>query len=127
MLVGEVMRLILLPVSQSSPLLLPPSYLAAFKALSPLLLQSSPPSFAPLHSLIKQQAYFLHGQRARGPCFLSFTLSSLSSPLLSSERLPLSFFHPPSVTTALEKMSFHGRFAAISKMDASLNGQLHWS
>lgn len=32
----------------------------------------------------------------------------------------------PSVTTALEEMSFHGRFAAISKMAALPNGQLPW-
>lgn len=48
-------------------------------------------------------------------------------PHLSSPSLPsFSPSLPLSVTTALEEMSFHGRFAAISKMAALPNGQLPW-
>lgn len=69
--------------------------------------------------------------------FLSLSLTSSTPPLFpaSLHLCPLVFLSllcylslpfPPSVTAALEGMSFHGRFAAISKMAALPNGQLPW-
>lgn len=53
-------------------------------------------------------------------CLFIFPPSLSSS--ASSHSLTSSLFL--SVTTTLEEMSFHGRFAAISKMAALPNGQL---
>lgn len=144
------MGLILLPLSQSSlkslcffsPFLsLPPParpLCLPLKHFSLPLLPSFPLSFPPwwCHSLIKQQACFpLGGFMAGGSLSISllhFPLSPLFSSLHFCPLVFLSlFWHlslplPPSVTTALEEMSFHGRFAAISKMAALPNGQLPW-
>lgn len=55
-------------------------------------------------------------------CLFIFPLSPSLSSSASSHSLTSSLFL--SVTTTLEEMSFHGRFAAISKMAALPNGQL---
>lgn len=142
------MGLILLPLSWSSqitacffsPTLCPPSSLPA--SLHPFL--SMMVSFSNQTAGLLS-AWWLYA--LGGVLLLSLSLppsiSSLLSPLHcppSSSLCPhhfffLSFFSllchlfpllPPSVTTALEEMSFHGRFAAISKMAALPNGQLPW-
>lgn len=70
------------------------------------------------HSLVFQ-FHFSHS-----PLLFRFSISALLSFFSSFQHLPLP--SPPSVTAALEGMSFHGRFAAISKMAALPNGQLPW-
>lgn len=55
-------------------------------------------------------------------CLFIFPPSPSLSSSASSHSLTSSLFL--SVTTTLEEMSFHGRFAAISKMAALPNGQL---
>lgn len=64
---------------------------------------------------------------AKGAISLFFT-SHFSHSTHLSISAPSSFCRslPLSVTAALEEMSFHGRFAAISKMAALPNGQLPW-
>lgn len=121
------------PASSSSPLL-------ASETLSlplPAILSSLLPSM--MVSLSNQtagllSAWWLYGWGLSLPVSLPHISHSPLSSLFPSLPPCLSFHcfchHsiplPPSVTTALEEMSFHGRFAAISKMAALPNGQLPW-